>query len=479
LRYEHQQFLLPQVLHVTPQQEYYLIIAEENLFHPEEEYLYGDFIYQEGNQEYHIHGNKEQFFLWQGIKCYYWKMSFLTSTVTVYSVPLQDIRSTRMILQDRGLEQFLGFEAYLGPLPEKQIISVVLPYVPNQDINQVFTQSVTLGSPELSMQYQYHQDTLLTTGEGKDQVITAFFTGYVSPVTLHPPFNAIRLVLQIKYEDLLPPLITGPDTLYKAEEWVFNATEVLEDYLITDNSGGAVTATVEAIVNGYLVTATDASGNTTTKTIQIYCITPSLLISFPETVYLTTNDGEVSASTIGKKITARKPLVIDNIRHIVGHPDRAYKPGVVGTYELLFHVFFVDNSTPVSVTIKVIIDAYRPLEFTVKSVVVQTSQSVRLSPSAIKEKLYNIIKGEVTDIQEINLTYNEYEGNENTPGQYRVDYAVTTAEQTYNAKALIEVNSDGSTTATPNLALIIGLTVGGGVVVFVVWRMLKKKRVYR
>ncbi|KAA6353127.1 MAG: hypothetical protein EZS28_051346, partial [Streblomastix strix] len=329
--------------------------------------------------------------------------------------------------------------------------------VAEHNIDTVFAQSITLGSKDHPLQYQYKQDALFVTGEGKDQIITAFYTGYVFPVSLNPEYNAIRLILQLKYQDLLAPVITGPELVYLAEDWVFDATQFLTDYVITDNSGGQITTKVEPTSNGYLITATDPSGNTTTKTVDVLPAPTLHTLSYPDTIYYTTNDGEVSTTTIGQKITVRSPYIISKIEYVIPmytSPTR-YQPGVVGTYSLTFNVYVVGSITPMEAIIKVIIDAYKPLEFTVKSIVVQTSSANRLSTSAIKEKLYNIIKTEVSDIQEITITYNEYEGNENSPGQYRLDYAVTTSEQTYNAKATIEVNNDGSETPTPNTAVLI------------------------
>jgi hypothetical protein len=480
LKYQNHKFVLDQEIFVSDIDDYYLIIAEENLYNEDGELEIRPCTYTHPDGSVTVNGNYNDYFYVGTTACYYWRMSFNHYSVTFTSLPIVDFNSGRILLMDGYPEDFLGFDPYLGPLPENQIIPVTVSYSENLDYQAIFNQTISLGTEKTYKGIKYHSrlDCANRTGSGENSTILLFFIAYATVSGPgNPPLHSRRLILKVTFKDLVGPSIKGPAVVSMPDDWEIDMDHLLNLYTITDDSLGTITKKIEPSNNGFLITATDAVGNTSTKKIFVEGgLLYRGIINVPYIVYRTTNDRPLTQTELASNLSTYPKYKIRSIENLLSE----YEPGVDGRYLLMYRVT-MDNpaGAVVDVSLTVFIDFVNPLVFSVNTLNLETTAQQPLSPESIQKKLFDYCYSQFTNLEDIRITKNEYLGHEKKAGEYQIDFLIYTPGQAYSATATIAVKDLGSP-----LVRFIPLFITGGVflitmAVYVIRQSTKKKKAHQ
>lgn len=398
----------------------------------------------------------------------------LETHILIFSIPVPkgpSVTSYNVMLYQGDYASFTGFE----------------PYVPE---GFEFEEKGTLAVDYDDMMTLAEVTSLVQAEDGYGHVIETtiisdtFSMSDRKPGTYEMIFEASsnqitrRYVLDITIYDGTPPVIEGPDELTIEISEKIDASDIHAMYTVSDNVDENIALNVD--LNTYThadqlktywihYSATDSSGNTTTKEVPITLVdtTPPKLTG-PIDLYIYTTDEPYVEQDIIDTFSAND--FVDGDCEVIIDENDYQSTQVAGIYEVTVKTSdTLGNETSQIVYIHVI-DNQGPI-FVTDELIIETTASKALSLNDV----LNQFEAHMTQLnkkpQAIGVKYNEYEHNENKAGEYYVylSYELDGNEET--SRVLVRVLEE-----TPSFSpyYLFGVIPIVGVVVFI----LKKKKMF-
>jgi len=336
---------------------------------------------------------------------------------------------------------FHGFEPYLTTSFERiEYGEIEMNYDTKLTGTEIQSLVKAYNANNVEISYEITEDNYTSSNQGPGSYEMTFLA----------TINNIKkyYVLSILVLDMIPPTITGPDTINTAFSDKISLEEILTQYTISDNVDLMTiddivitndTYSESSTIGTYTIEfkVTDSSGNTSNKTITINVNDEEApRIDGPESLMIYATDDPLTNTSILEwyfgfdDVTSRPDVTI-----LTDGYQQTTTPGV---YEVVLTTSDdAGNTTNLTIYIQVIDN--RAPSFEVESPIVEVTTTEMMSTTDIEVYLKNYLTQQNNGITNLNVLYNEYETHEDQEGSYYVYYEYDLDGTTYSSRLLIEV----------------------------------------
>ncbi len=255
-------------------------------------------------------------------------------------------------------------------------------------------------------------------------------------------------MLSIVVKDTTPPEIIGPKeiTLTYGDKKLL--TEIMMQYIVSDNVDQLTYENIEIVRDEYSSSSTigafvvemkisDSSGNETSNqvTINVLDQVPPK-IKGPDAMMVYTTDDPLDSLEILSAYSAYDD--VDGSVSVTVTSDNYHQDVNEGVYEMVLKSTDAHQNEALK-TIYIHVIENRGPSFEVETPIIETSTTKMMTQNDVLRYMQNYLYKQNSNIENIDIVYNEYENHESEAGSYYIYFNYDLNGETYTSRVNVEV----------------------------------------